>query len=144
LAEGDTVVQALLLTFSARGHLMVLTVPSLLADRWSLSQIFREVAVAYLAHGQAVVVTDTPGLSYATYAEWQNQVTAGQDDELSDEFWRKLESEDGYALDLPFEKKVTPGEFRPEVVRLDLQSEEFRRIEQVASTNAVSLSQFLL
>ena len=80
-------VRALLLSISSEDHLLILTLPSIVADGHSLSNLFRGLACLYSSsiHPEET----TPAMAYAQYAEWQNQMVADETPELDEEYWRE-------------------------------------------------------
>ncbi|MDS0137100.1 MULTISPECIES: amino acid adenylation domain-containing protein [unclassified Amycolatopsis] len=82
-------VRAELLTDGPRRHVLVLVVHHIAADGWSLSPLWRDIAVAYRArrHGEAPQWTPLP-VQYADYTLWQRDLLAVEE-EAQLAYWRE-------------------------------------------------------
>src|SRR4051812_27287572 len=85
--ERGPVCRAALVRLDAERHVLRLALPALCADAASLKNIARELAEGYDArdsYGEA----EGERVQYVQFAEWQNELADGADDEQGREFWR--------------------------------------------------------
>ncbi|WP_405089108.1 amino acid adenylation domain-containing protein [Microbispora sp. NBC_01389] len=117
-------------------HVLLLSLHHVIADGWSLTVLFREIA----AHYQAVCAGDPlpqdAPLQYGDYAQWKLDTPAG-DSEL--DFWR------GYlagaqTLDLPTDKPRPPYEtHRGDAVPLSLPARTVERLARESGTTTFTV-----
>ena len=136
-------VRVLLLSLSAQQHLLAITLPSLIADGDSLSNLFH--ALAGLYSSGAWRADEAPIMAYAQYAEWQNQMVANESDELDKEYWRECSIWADAPATLPFEA------IKPNETAINLASHAIRlpaslglKLDPIAKEYASSVGQLLL
>jgi amino acid adenylation domain-containing protein len=133
-----------LFTLSADKHVLLVSLPSLCADSWTLKNLIREISSTYAislqgqeARGELV--------QYADFSEWQNQLLEGEEAGAGRAYWQAQDSSSLPILTLPFERKPS-GEsaFEPDSLPLSIEPGVAARIEPVARTYGASTSVFLL
>lgn len=84
-------------------HRLVLTVPALVADRWSLETLRAELA--HRIAGDLDALEEEP-LQYADFSDWQSAVLEGDDDDADSAaaFWSEVEAARGPWRPLPGER----------------------------------------
>ena len=100
--EGEPPLRLVLAALSASEHLLVVSLPSLCADSWTLKSFVRQLAAQY----DAALSGEAAGgevLQYAQFAEWQNELLEGEDAEAGRSFWRDLLDGASHASRLPYE-----------------------------------------
>jgi amino acid adenylation domain-containing protein/non-ribosomal peptide synthase protein (TIGR01720 family) len=105
--ERGPLVRLVLLTLSAFEHALVITLPSLCADKRSLVNLVREVSATYAARLSGDAVLDGP-LQYADLCEWQNELLEGEEAEEGRRFWQEHLSDVPQTHRLPF--RLRPAE----------------------------------
>jgi hypothetical protein len=98
--------RATLLTQSANCHMLLLTLPSLLADRQTLKNLVTEVSRICMGECSEGVLAEEP-LQYADFSEWQNELfeAVGDEAETAKAFWRRQDLGAAPALSLPFQQR---------------------------------------
>jgi amino acid adenylation domain-containing protein len=141
--DREPALRALLVRRSASRHFLILTLPTLCADRESLRVVAKEAAGFYAA------APDWPELDepfqYADFAEWQNELLEGSGDQEAGTYWRDWQAGGILAPALPATRRT--GSSGPPEVRalpLHVDAEVLRELEAVASWNGCSLVEVLL
>jgi amino acid adenylation domain-containing protein len=101
--------RATLLEFEATRHVLVLTTPVLTADTRSFDNLLAWLCSAYdlLLSGGAA---QEPPMQYLQYAEWQNELLAGEEGTRDGEFWRDATAALPGASGVPFERRRPAGD----------------------------------
>ncbi len=86
--ENGPLVKSLLLTLAPRQHLLILTLPALIADTGTLNRLFGELSDYYAAclNGTAPEGTTLP---YVQYSAWQQELLEDLEAEEGRQYWRK-------------------------------------------------------
>jgi hypothetical protein len=80
LYKEKSMVQASLITLSDDLNLLLLTIPALCADSWTLKNIVRELSRSYTACLKGEELPDEP-VQYIQFSEWQNEILEDEDAE---------------------------------------------------------------
>jgi len=127
-----------LLRFSDRRHVLLVTAPAAVADETAVTPFLDQLAEAYRAR----VSGETPELEavqYVDYAEWQTDVTEAESSTAGEERWRELWGEGGPADPLPLERDAPRSSpFVAETHARELPAELRDRIEAVAASESAS------
>lgn len=83
----DLPIRATLGSFTNMQHLLILTLPSLCADAWTLGNLVKELSRLYGACARNQVTGDEV-LQYADYAEFQHQLRQEPEAERGRDYWR--------------------------------------------------------
>jgi amino acid adenylation domain-containing protein len=86
--ESGPLVKSLLLTLAPRQHLLILTLPALIADTGTLNNLFGELSDCYAACLSNTAPESMP-LSYVQYSAWQQELLEDLDAEEGRQYWRK-------------------------------------------------------
>jgi amino acid adenylation domain-containing protein len=154
--ERGPLVRLALLTLSPSEHALVITLPSLCADKESLVNLAREVSAAYAAGLNGGSVSDEP-LQYADLCEWQNELLEGEDAEEGLRFWRESLGDAPRAHRLPLQFKPAEASTHasetrgaaaraaqsPPSVRVEIDAEVGGRLFALASELSVSIGDLL-
>ncbi len=133
-----------LLTLSANKHVLLVSLPSLCADAWTLKNLVREISQSYEACLKDEEHFDEL-LQYVQFAEWQNELLLEEDAETGKEYWRKRDLSTIPAFRLPFEKEqAEKTSFEPASLALEISSESVEKIETIANEHSTSVATFLL
>ncbi|HEX6047362.1 MAG TPA: amino acid adenylation domain-containing protein [Pyrinomonadaceae bacterium] len=142
--EHDKLLRLHLLTLSSRRHVLIVTLPSLCADRKTISSLVDEISRCYapLVHGD--VLSDEPQ-QYADFSEWENELLEDPDAEAGKEFWRQHDYASGFTTSLPFEfRSLTESRFKPECIKSTIGAGLAGRIASVAIKYQTSSANVLL
>jgi hypothetical protein len=137
--ENGPLLRASLLALSMDRHVLLLTLPVLLADGQTLSNLCEELGRAYAGDTSS----SDDAMQYVDFTTWQHELLESEEAEEAAAFWRQVQS----SLPLPIQK--LPLRLQAETVlgRADAGPTfyigEVARIEAVASTYEVSASDWL-
>ncbi len=123
------------------GHVLVLTLPALCADRLSLLNLAEEVVAFY--RGESSGVAEAIPMQYARYAEWQNGLLEDDDAEEGRSYWRSLELSRLPPLTLPY-ATTELTELEPDAVAVELAGGLSARIDAAAAAAEISPAELLL
>jgi amino acid adenylation domain-containing protein len=100
--SNDCMLRATLLRLGEEEHILVLVMHHIASDGWSISILYRELAVLYKAFctGDAVSLAELP-IQYADYAHWQRQQLQGEILETQLSYWKEKLGSDLSVLELP-------------------------------------------
>jgi amino acid adenylation domain-containing protein len=108
--SADLMLRACLVRLTESDHVLLVVVPHITCDGWSLVILFRELLSLYemLVAGQAPSLPELP-IQYLDYAAWQRQWLTGEVLERQLGYWRdKLSAVS--VLDLPTDRLRTPAQ----------------------------------
>jgi len=150
--EQGPLMHASLLTLSADEHVLLLSVPTLCADAWTLRNIVQEINRFYSESAKDDEASDEL-LQYVRFSAWQNELLEA-DDETAQQgkaYWRKLSISSLPAVTLPFEAKPAfeakpgiPDAYAPETDAFEIATEVTAQIEAIAAKYDTSVPIILL
>jgi len=127
---------------SDRQHRLVLSLPALCADARTLQNLAVEIAAEY-----GVVTRPESGeepVQYAQFAEWQNELLAGDDAAKSRQFWQDLVNDTG-TITVPFEREgAETFAWSKEVLVWDLSPQLVAALTALSERRNISPEAFLL
>ncbi|HEY6121128.1 MAG TPA: condensation domain-containing protein, partial [Pyrinomonadaceae bacterium] len=139
--EKGPILRASLFKLSSEDHVLLISLPALCADSKTVANLIDEIGNAYgLSHG-GVKVGNEP-MQYADFAEWQNELLEGSDEEAEEgkSYWQELASASSSPLALPLEKPPTNKyAFRPKALALCLDSTSVAKVELLAREHETSI-----
>ncbi|MFP4099133.1 non-ribosomal peptide synthetase family protein [Coleofasciculus sp.] len=140
--EQNSILRSSLISLSATQHILLITLPSLCADSWTLKNVVKELSYIYSKGLKNDKLTDEP-VQYIQFSEWQNELLE-EDAELGKAYWHKQNLGSLPALTLPFEYKPSgKTEFDPDVYALNIEPEVVANIEKIATLNKTTVAEFL-
>jgi amino acid adenylation domain-containing protein len=116
--EQGPLLRSMLASLSASQHALLLCLPALYADTWTLRNLTQEIAAAYAAStdGSTRSVSgaersrrssDTDEVvQYVQFSEWQNELLEGEEAEQGKTYWREQDFSALDGLSLPYEIKL--------------------------------------
>lgn len=135
-----------LLILGGRERLLLVTLPSLIADRWSVTNLMREVGDGYAAALRGESLDDEPA-QYVDYSEWQRELLKGEENRAERDYWRGVwlsVSAAGKAAP-PFEKARRKGQpVAAPIITRELDGELVRGLDQLSRAQGVAFSTLLL
>ncbi|MEK6283645.1 MAG: condensation domain-containing protein, partial [Acidobacteriota bacterium] len=135
---------ALLLVLSTRRHFLLLSLPTVCADAWTLKNLVPEISLAYTACAEGRELTDEP-LQYVQFSEWQNELVADEDAEEGKEYWRQQLIPELLSSSLPFESKTQRQRvFESHALSLAFPAETVAAIDSLALRHGTTAEAFLL
>ncbi len=127
--ESGPLVKSLLLTLAPRQHLLILTMPALIADTGTLNELFGELSDCYAACLSGTAPETTP-LPYVQYSAWQQELLEDLEAEEGRQYWRKQNLATLYEQTLP---GTADGPVSLESAPVPLTREVVTQLEAVAS-----------
>jgi amino acid adenylation domain-containing protein len=124
-------VRAKLVALSEQRHVLVLTLPALCADAWTLKNLVGELSRAYAAPGGEAETADDP-LQYVQFSEWQNELLEDEEEQSGRDYWRRQDPAEWAAPRLPFEAGAGGARFETQSAPVPLGAELAARLRQVA------------
>lgn len=142
--EQGSIWRSLLLKISATKHVLIVTLPSLCGDAWTLKNLVAEISKTYSACLQGEEVSE-PVVQYVQFSEWQNQLLEDDDAEAGKEYWKQQDFSNANSLKLPFESKSwQQSKFEPSCLSVTLGSDVLGKIEALGQQYDTSASVVLL
>ena len=140
LYEEKLLVQASLITLSDNLNFLLLTIPALCADSWTLKNIVRELSRSYTACLKGEELPDEP-VQYIQFSEWQNEILEDEDAQDGKAYWCKQNVQ---SVTLPFEAQSRrETRFEPYMYAVRIQADVVAKIEVIASLHNTTISEFL-
>lgn len=141
--EQDRLLRLHLIVLSSRRYMLVVTLPSLCADKKTITSFVDEISRCY---APLVQDEDSDGpQQYADFSEWENELLEDQDAEAGKEFWRQQDYAAGFTTSLPFEfRSLTESKFKPECIKSTIGADVTGLIGSVARKYETSAANVLL
>ena len=140
--EHGPLIRCTLCRLSDRQHRLVLSLPALCADARTLQNLAMEIASEY-----GVVARHEAGeepVQYAQFAEWQNELLAGNDAAKSRRFWQDRVNDVGTVI-VPFERVgAETSAWSKEVLVWDLRPQLVAALTALSERRNISFESFLL
>lgn len=131
--------RATLLMLADQDHRLLLSLPALCGDRWTVNNLLQELSQAYTGQSEA----EEP-VQYLQFSEWQHELLEDEDAEAGAAYWQQA-GLNLTSLKLPFERRtVDPTAFKPAVYSLALAPEVAHQLQAIAQQQAVTLEDCLL
>lgn len=140
--ERDSLLRLSLLILSPGQHILLITLPSVCADSWTLKNLLKEIAHTYekcLNHEQ---LSDEP-VQYIQFSEWQNELLKAEDAETGKTYWQQ-QLNSLTQITLPFEKQPSDTIFDPDVWSLKIDPAVVAKLESTAKLYNTTIREFLL
>ncbi|BDI19718.1 hypothetical protein ANSO36C_55200 [Nostoc cf. commune SO-36] len=143
-SEKAALVRFSLLSLADNQHILIVSLPSLCADAWTLKNIVREISLSYALCLQRQDFSDEP-VQYLQFSEWQNELLAEEDAKIGTGYWQKKEFKDVEPLKLPFElSNHSQIDFYPDIHSLNLPTDLAKNITEFVTKNHTNYHDFLL
>jgi amino acid adenylation domain-containing protein/non-ribosomal peptide synthase protein (TIGR01720 family) len=142
--EQGLLLHASLITLSQEKHILLISLPALCADSTTIKNLALETSYLYLAVLRGENLSDEP-IQYADVAEWQNELLESENTKIGVEYWQRQDFTTAFNLKTPFENKFDQkNRFKPQVVKLKIESDLVLQLEVLMQKYEVSISVFLL
>ncbi len=141
--ERGPMLRACLVGVGREEHALILTLPALCADAWSLGRLARQLGECYEAELRGDVSAPEV-VQYADFSEWQRQLLEGEEEGQS--YWRGQQWGGLREVRLPSEKsgRVGGAGYAPEELEEELGTEDVRALEELAGRHGTSAEVVLL
>ncbi|MGI2902883.1 non-ribosomal peptide synthetase [Tolypothrix sp. VBCCA 56010] len=142
--EQGLLLHSCLLTLPLHKYILIISLPSLCADTWTLKNLVAEISYSYSACLQSEAVSQEV-VQYLQFSEWQNQLLEDEDAEFAKKYWQEQKLASQTTLRLPFESQpAKQSQFQPECLRLAIAPELTAKIETLAQKYNTSAAVVLL
>ncbi|BAZ30178.1 amino acid adenylation domain-containing protein [Cylindrospermum sp. NIES-4074] len=146
ICEQRDILHVSLLKLSCDSHILLLSLPALCADSWSIKILVQELSQCYDACLQDKEISDEEVVQYLQFSEWQNELLEDADAEIGKQYWDKYDLSTLATLTLPFENKLSAGllEFAINSSEWKIESSLLTKIKAISQKYQVSIDKFLL
>lgn len=142
--EHDSILQFYLLKLSRSKQIIVVSLPTICADTWTIKNLVKEISNSYLNFPQHEELDDKVA-QFLQVSEWQNQLIADENAESANEYWHKQKLSRLADLKLPFENKpLKQSRFEINSFQLAIAPELTAKIETLAHKYEISANVVLL
>ncbi len=142
--EQDPLLHASLLMLSVNKYILLINLPSLCADTWTLKNLVAEITYSYSACLQGEAASQEV-VQYMQFSEWQNQLLEDEDAEAANKYWQEQKLPSQARLKLPFESQsAKQSEFQPDWFRLAIAPDVTAKIETLSQKYNTSIAVVLL
>ncbi|MGB7926381.1 MAG: amino acid adenylation domain-containing protein, partial [Pyrinomonadaceae bacterium] len=143
-SDDESLLRATLICWSAGRHMLLLGLPALCADSWTLKNLAQEISQGYAASRDEIEETYEP-IQYVRFSKWQNELLEDEEDRAGKEFWQAKDLTSVEQTPLPLTNRVAEDAlFQPESISTTVDRALAQKMEAVASRYDVSLSALLL
>ncbi|MEP0752181.1 amino acid adenylation domain-containing protein [Trichocoleus sp. Lan] len=144
--SAGSLLRASLITLSDDQHILIVTLPSLCADSWTLKNLVQEISQGYTASLQGEEIAEEEVVQYVQFSEWQNQLLEDEEDLTGKEYWKQQDFANLANLKLPLENKLLgfPGNFELNSIEGQIEPDLVAKITAIAQKYNTSISAVLL
>ncbi|MBD1896809.1 non-ribosomal peptide synthetase [Coleofasciculus sp. FACHB-129] len=143
---GGSLLRTSLITLSDDKHILIVTLPSLCADSWTLKNLVQEISQGYVASLQGKEIAEEEVVQYVQFSEWQNQLLEDEEDLTGKEYWKQQDFSKLANLKLPLENKLLtlPANFDLNSIECQIEPDLVAKITAIAQKYNISISAVLL
>jgi len=125
-------------------HLLLMSLPALCADAWTLKSLVRDVSRSYATCLDGETVDDAV-VQYAQFAEWQQQLLTNGEAQAGQAYWQQSLEEGWQQVTLPWERQADPeAGFAPDCHTQAIAPEVTAQLDALAQTYNTSVAVILL
>ncbi len=140
-SKPKSILSSSLVTLSDNRHILLVTLPAMCADSWTLKNFAKEISQTYEAYFNGESLPDEEPVQYIQFSEWQNEILEDEDAETGKAYWR---NQTFPSLALPFEAQSRSSErFEPEVYTVKIQPDVAAKLDASATLYNANLSEVL-
>ncbi|WP_265270279.1 non-ribosomal peptide synthetase [Nostoc sp. KVJ3] len=142
--EHKTLLDISLLTLSVNKYILLISLPSICADTWTLKNLVTEISNSYSACLQDDRLSEEV-VQYLQFSEWQNQLLVDEEAEAAKKYWHEEKFSPLASLKLPFESQpLQPSKFEIDCCRLKITPDVTAKISTLAKKYNTSTAVVLL
>lgn len=143
--EHGPVLRLILVALAPFKHVLLISLPALCADTWTVNSIVRQIGKTYTSDNQDGGLGYDNVLLYIQYSEWQHELLESKDAEEGRRYWQIQDMTDLPLLSVPLETRE-PGEqtFAPQEVILTIDPDMAVTLEMMADRVGCGLATLLL
>lgn len=135
-----------LINLSANKHILLVNLPALCADSYTIKNLVQEISQCYQACLQNIELSNEEIVQYLQFSEWQNELLEDADAELGKKYWEKYNLSALPKITLPFENKLLADspKFHINSYEFKIDSSLIPQIEAIAHKYNSSIADLLL
>ncbi len=134
-----------LLTLSRHKHILLLVLPSLYADAWTLGNLVKEISYLYAKSGKEPEELSEEPIQYVQFSELQNELIESATIETDRRYWDEKNSSVLLNVKLSIENKFSQKlAFEPKIFALKINHELVGKIAAIVQDYKTSVSVFFL
>lgn len=144
--ESDAALRVTLFRRGPESHVLLLSIPHIVSDLWSLIVLMEELRESYAAEksGRQANLPVQP-LSYEDYVRWQRAMLEGEAGDAHWRYWQEELAGDLPVLDLPTDRARPPMQsFRGGTVNVQVDSDLTHRLKALARSENATVFMALL
>src|SRR4028118_538988 len=127
----ESILYSSLVTLSDNQYILLVTLPALCADSWTLRNLVKEISQTYEAYSQGKNLSDEEPVQYIQFSEWQNELLEDEDAETGKGYWRNQAFPN---LALPFEgKSQSSARFEANVYTFKIHPDIVAKLDAIAT-----------
>lgn len=144
--EQGSLLRIALIKLSAEKSILLLNLPAICADTWSIKNLVQEISNCYSACLQGIELNNHEIVQYLQFSEWQNELLEDTDSEVGKQYWEKYNLSVLPKLSLPFENKLVAdsSKFSIDSYECKIESQLLAKIVAIVEKYQSSISEFLL
>ncbi|MBD2355222.1 amino acid adenylation domain-containing protein [Tolypothrix sp. FACHB-123] len=143
-SETADLVRFSLLSIADNQYILIISLPSLYADAWTMQNLVREISLSYSLCLEGQYFSDEP-VQYLQFSEWQNELLTEEDAKIGKKYWQETEFKNIEFPKLPFELSHYPNiDYQPDVHSLELPIDLTRNINSFLEENNTNYHEFFL
>lgn len=130
---------------SANELTLIIGLPSLLADRFSLRHLIREISICHEQKREENII-DEP-FQYVDFSEWQNELLESPETAEGREYWQQQTSSGYFELKMPLTLQKNhefAANFQPGFITLTLEQKDFQLFESLTKKYQITYQDFFL
>jgi amino acid adenylation domain-containing protein len=140
--EQDSILGISLARLSPNQHILLITLPSLCADSWTIKNLVKELSYIYSKCLENEKLTDEV-VQYVQFSEWQNELLE-EDAESGQAYWHQQSFDSLKTPTLPFERKSRgKTRFEPDIHALKIEPAVVAKLEAIANLHNTKIAEFL-
>ncbi|KJH70639.1 non-ribosomal peptide synthetase family protein [Aliterella atlantica] len=143
-SEKAACVRFSLLSINENRQILIISLPSLRADSWTLQNLVKEISLSYDLCLQGQDFSDDP-VQYLQFSEWQNELLTEEDAEIGKNYWQEKEFKSTAYPKLPFELiNHNQIDLQPDTYSLTLPTDLSQSITKFVTQNDTTYHNFFL
>src|ERR1044071_4254993 len=133
-----------LVKLSDKKHAILIDLPALCADAWSMNVLVRQIIRYYEAELNGTQLSAEP-VQYAQFSEWQNDLLRSEELEAVKQYWASQPALAAATPSLPFEHQPSDGAtFEPLFISIEPDARMIGRINRCIEKSGASAEAFFL
>lgn len=140
-SKSESILHSSLFTLSDNRHILLVTLPALCADSWTLRNLVKEISQTYEAGCKGENLSDEEPVQYIQFSEWQNELLEDEDAETGKAYWR---NQTFPSLAFSFEAEYRrEARFETDIYAVKIHPDIAAKLDAIATLYNASLSEAL-